>query len=288
MIYEISSDKLTAKINSFGAELISAVRDGIEFIWNGDEKWWNNKAPMLFPICGRLPEKKYSYGGKVYDMGIHGFAAKSEFCATRIEKSLLELTLKSSELTRSEYPFEFIFTVTYSVEGEKLKMNIKVENIGSDVMPYMVGWHPGFNLFGEGEINNFRLKFNAGDELLLHPILPGCFVQQVGEKYAAPGGTYVLNEEEIYTNDTVIFSMTGGRAVLSSPDTERRIEMTYSDNLPYFCIWKETDARARFVCLEPWSDIPDAGIAPVAFETRPMSRLEGGKSTEYVYSVSFY
>lgn len=288
MVYEITNGTLNAKIDSLGAELKSAVSYGTEYVWNGDKKWWDDTAPVLFPICCRLPEKKYSFGGRVYDMDIHGFAWKSEFLATRVEKSRLTLVLHSSDATRAQYPFDFVFTADYSVEGDTLSLKLTVENKGSETMPYMVGWHPGFSLHGDGEINSFSLKFNTEKNLLLHPILPGCFVKQEGEDYAVNDGTYVLNEEEIYTNDTVIFSTTGGTATLTSPCTDKKITMSYSDNLPFFCIWKEADSRARFICLEPWSDIPAPGDAPVAFESRPMSRLKPDCKAEYSYNVKLY
>ena len=288
MIYELSNGTLTVKINSLGAELISAKRGEVEYIWDGDKKWWDDKAPVLFPICGRLPEKKYSYGGKVYDMDIHGFAWKSEFSVKESSQTRLVLELSENEETLKQYPFAFTFTADFSIEGDKLTLKFTVLNRDKKELPYMVGWHPGFNLFGEGEIGRFSLKFAGGDTLSHHAILPGCFVSEVGEDYPAKDSTYVLCEEEIYSQDTMIFTKTEGSALLSSPDTDKRLLMEYSENLPYFCIWKETSAEARFVCLEPWSDIPTAGEAPVAFETRPMSRLGFGESKEYIYGVKFF
>ncbi len=288
MIYELNNGVISAKINSFGAELISVVRDGCEYMWDGDTKWWDDKAPVLFPICGRLPEKKFSYGGKVYDMDIHGFGWKSEFAVRCATEDRLTLELSANEKTLAQYPFNFIFVADYSLCGDALTLKFTVKNTDEKILPYMVGWHPGFNLHGEGEIGSFSLKFAGGDVLSHHPILPGCFVQQKGVDYPAPDSTYALNEEEIYSQDTMIFSKTGGKALLCSPYTDKKIEMEYSDNLPYFCIWKETSAEARFVCLEPWSDIPDAGVAPVAFEDRPMSRLGAGETAEYTYKVRFF
>lgn len=288
MIYELNNGILSAKIDTHGAELISVVREGCEYMWSGDKKWWDDKAPLLFPICGRLPEKKYSYGGKVYDMDIHGFASKSDFEVKLAERDRLVLEIRDSENTLKEYPFSFVFTAEFALSGDALTLDLTVKNTDGRVLPYMVGWHPGFNLHGKGDIGRFSLKFRGGDVLSHHPILPGCFVAQVGTDYPAKDSTYVLDEEEIYTQDTMIFSGTNGSAYLSSPDTDKKILMEYSDNLPYFCIWKETSSEARFVCLEPWSDIPDAGEAPVPFETRPMSRLGSGESAVYSYKVRFF
>ena len=54
MIYIIKNNVLTAKINSFGAELISVQNNltKTEFIWQGNKKYWNGHSPILFPFCG--------------------------------------------------------------------------------------------------------------------------------------------------------------------------------------------------------------------------------------------
>ncbi len=284
MIYEIVSGDISAKINTLGAELISLKKNGVEYIWDADERYWDSSAPVLFPVCGRLLNQSYTYKGTEYKMDCHGFAPNSEFTPSRVEKNRLTLTLASSAETRAIYPFDFEFVADYVIE-DKLFVTFTVKNTGSDVLPYMVGWHPGFNLHGKGEINDFSLKFNAGETLEWYPLQNGCFVRPYGEDYSAPDSTYKLCEDEIYSNDTMIFCGTGGRALLSSPDTEYGVEMTYSDNLPYFCIWKETDSNARFVCLEPWSDVPAGGDVPECFDDRRMSRLNAGSSESYKYSV---
>ena len=284
MIYEIKSGELTAKINSLGAELTSLTKGDVEYIWCADEKYWDSSAPVLFPVCGRLLDKCYTYKGVKYGMDSHGFAGKCEFTPTRVEKNRLTLTLVANDKTRAEYPFDFELVCDFLID-DVLKVVFTVKNTGSDILPYMMGWHPGFNLLGDGEINAFSLKFNAGETLEWYPLQNGCFVRPYGESYAAPGGKYQLCEDEIYSNDTMIFCGTGGKAYLSSPDTSHGLEMTYSDNLPYFCIWKETDSKARFICLEPWSDVPAGGDVPECFDDRRMSRLDSGKSEDYVYTV---
>ena len=59
MIYTISNDKLCVKISDFGAELqsVTDLADGCEYIWQGDAKYWDDRAPTLFPICGRFTEQ---------------------------------------------------------------------------------------------------------------------------------------------------------------------------------------------------------------------------------------
>ena len=63
MIYYIENEYLRVGVSSLGAELMSIVkRDGeIEYLWQGDKKYWGGRAPNMFPICGRLFEGKYKY-----------------------------------------------------------------------------------------------------------------------------------------------------------------------------------------------------------------------------------
>jgi hypothetical protein len=52
----IRSERLVAEISSHGAELIRLQdRDGKDLFRDGCEKWWTERAPLLFPILGGLP-----------------------------------------------------------------------------------------------------------------------------------------------------------------------------------------------------------------------------------------
>ena len=68
MLYTLKNDRMTVTVNSRGAELWSLVRDGNEYLWQGDERYWSDRAPVLFPICGRLYDGKYRYAGKEYTL----------------------------------------------------------------------------------------------------------------------------------------------------------------------------------------------------------------------------
>ena len=72
----IENEFLTVDVNENGAELwsIKSKKTGIEYLWQGNAEYWKGRAPILFPICGRLFEGKYFYDGKEYAMPIHGIA----------------------------------------------------------------------------------------------------------------------------------------------------------------------------------------------------------------------
>jgi galactose mutarotase-like enzyme len=71
---------MVAEISPHGAELIRLQdRDGKDLLWNGCEKWWTGRAPLLFPIVGRLPNDSALVNGEIFPMRQHGFARNKQF-----------------------------------------------------------------------------------------------------------------------------------------------------------------------------------------------------------------
>lgn len=288
MLHTIKSEKLSATINDFGAELVSAVgADGYEYIWDGKEHW-HHSAPVLFPTCGRIVNDTYTYQGKTYHMGIHGFAPKSQFEVIEKSGSSIVLSIKATEETLKNYPFDFVFTARFEVKDNVLTVAFTVENRDEKVMPYMVGWHPGFTLDHESgaEVHDYSLKFNTSGNLVNYPVLPTCFVSHEGIDYPVKDGTYFLDEEEIYSHDSMLFTGTGESVILSAKGEKHSLDFSWSKNLPYFCIWKAPKSEAMFVCLEPWTNIPGDGREE-NFDTKELTRLSSGQSETYTYVAKF-
>ena len=64
----IGSDLLEARIDPFGAELVSLKdAEGREFMSAGDPAFWTGRAPLLFPIVGSLNGDAYRHAGRSYD-----------------------------------------------------------------------------------------------------------------------------------------------------------------------------------------------------------------------------
>ena len=76
---KLDNGVISIEIANHGAELKSAVKNGFEYMWCGDEKYWARTSPVLFPFVGSLKDKCYRYNGKVYSMNQHGFARDSVF-----------------------------------------------------------------------------------------------------------------------------------------------------------------------------------------------------------------
>ena len=291
MVYSLKNDLLSASINSLGAELVSVLDEGgHEYIWSGDT--WRDHAPLLFPVCGRLLDNKYTFGGVEYNMNAHGFAKASEFELVEACENKLVLKLCSCENSKSIYPFDFELVAEYTLIGNRLDARFTIKNTGKENMPYMFGWHPGFTLAGSGDIGRFCLDFMGECSPKMHPLVmkngdPTPFLSGEVIDFNLDGNIFALDENLIYSNDTLILTNTLDKVTLFSPDTDKIVSLSYSENLPYFCIWKSSKENSRFICLEPWSDVPADGVTPECFETRKMSRLSSGDEVKYTYSVMF-
>ncbi len=287
MFYTIKNDRLTVTVNSFGAELSSVVgADGYEYIWQGGE-WWPDRSPVLFPTCGNVPGRRYFVDGKEYKLPIHGIAMYREFDLIEKAADRLLFSQKSSEETLKSYPFDFELQVEFLLDGNTLITKLIPINTGTGIMPYMVGWHPGFNLPGDGAIGDFRVDFGKCDSLVWYPTLGNSPIPLHPTVHNLKDNSYYLNEEEIYENDTMIFRDYPKSFSLRDPKGRTVISMQAGDNIPYFCIWKEASSEARFVCLEPWNNIFTTDGSPEHLEKRRMTRLAPGERDIYTYKTVF-
>ncbi len=286
MIYTISNEKFSLSVSDYGAELVSLKSsDGKEYMWQGEE-FWHGHAPLLFPVCGRLKDSKYSFDGKEYDMPSHGFIGKCEFELLSKSDSKISFIKKSDGETLSAYPFEFVFTAEYTLTETGAKAEFKIKNASNKEMPYMFGWHPGFNYpDAAAELEDMTLDFGSVRELDYNPLMNSVFVNPESEKLSLPDGKYKVDTDFLYATDTIILSKTNGSVTLSEDEGDYALTLSWSENLPYICIWKYPDDKARYICLEPWSDVPADGNSDENFNTRKMSHLAPGKCESFEYEI---
>lgn len=285
----IKNEYYTITVCTLGAELISVkANDGYEYMWQNNANFWESHAPILFPTCGKLMDDRYTYRGKEYAMDFHGFAKDMEFAVASKEGSHITMTLTSNEETKKIYPFDFTVIANYELRGAEIIFSFEIINRANEEMPYMFGWHPGFALPTDErtDIGDYKLELGV-TELLWHPLQNGPFVSPVGKKYPIPSGAYVLNEEEIYPNDTMIFRGHKNALVLHADNGAYSLDFKWSENLPFLCIWKDEFNAAKFICLEPWSATPAGGTEPENFDTRKMQRLGAGEKETYTYTLKF-
>ena len=174
MIYTLKNEYYNISISDVGAEIVSIKSPkGYEFLWQGGEGLWSMQAPLLFPLCGSYADRKYTILGEVRPIALHGFALSSKFELIKATDSSLEFVLRANDKTRESFPFEFELFVSYSLNGEDIRLDAKIKNLSDITMPYMFGWHPGFNLpftAGAGEFEDYYLEFATPCTLMNEPI----------------------------------------------------------------------------------------------------------------------
>ena len=289
MNYILKNEYYTMTVSDIGAEAIS-LKDpkGYELLWQNTKDYWDMHAPLLFPVCGSLKDKKYTFAGKEYSMGMHGFIMYKQFTPVTVTDTHLVMQYASNEETLAVYPFEFLFTAEYKLDGENITLNVTIKNNSDITMPYMFGWHPGFTLPTEEgqDIEDYKVSFGELESLIWHPLQHGSFVAPRGREYRKlENNAYRLCEKEIYENDTMIFSRHNNAVSLSADGYPYMLEMSWSDNLPTLCIWKWPTNDSKFLCIEPWSSTPKDGVTDENFDVRPMPRLEAGKTHTYHYDL---
>ncbi len=289
MNYTIKNEYYTITVSQLGAELVSVKgASGFEFIWQNTGKFWDSHAPLLFPACGCIKGSKYTLHGVEYPLGAHGFLKNMEFAVASKEGGHITMTFTSNAETRKSYPFDFTAVADYELRADEIIFSFTVKNTGCETMPYMFGWHPGFALPTDAgkDIEDYIIDM-GGDitSLNWYPLQNGPYVCPEPKEYKLPEGKYRLCEEEIYKNDTLIFTAHNNTVKMYTEGHPYSLTFSWSDNLPYLCIWKDDSNDAKFICLEPWSDVPGDGITPENFDTRKMSRLPAGSAETYTYKI---
>ena len=180
MKYEISNEFLKVKADTEGAILWSVTdKDGFEYIWQGDDRYWNEHGANLFPYIARLWEKSYIFQGKTYHMDIHGFAKDSVFSCEKAGENELVFVMEDTRETLEQYPFHFRFEIRYLLEKNTLKVFYSVKNKDEKTMYFGIGGHPGFNIpMEEGlSFEDYELEFSRACEPQRILFSQECFVE---------------------------------------------------------------------------------------------------------------
>ena len=269
MNYEIKNEHIKAKIKSFGAELnsLQKIDEDLEYMWQGDSKYWNRHSPILFPIVGRLKNDSYTYQNQKYNMSQHGFARDKEFEVIKNEADFIEFRLKSDEKTLEIYPFSFELYLSYKLEKNSLIVSYKVINKSDDKMLFSIGAHPAFNwtLKEDEKKENYFLEFENIKETKRY------FLNDKGLVYDSVDLKIIDNKialnEELFKNDALVFEDLNIKTLtLKNSINENYIKLNF-ENFPYLGIWSKPTG-APFICIEPWFGVADDENSNQNFEDK--------------------
>ncbi|TFI51161.1 aldose epimerase [Mastigocladus laminosus UU774] len=193
--------------------------------------------PILFPICGNLPENSYTYNSKQYTLKQHGFARDLPWQVTdqvTQNGARLTLTLNSNEQTRAVYPFDFQVSFSYKIQGNTLEIQQQYTNLSLETMPFSFGFHP---------------YFLTQDKTQLEFEIPAQEYQdQRSKEIHAFDGNFDFNQDEI----DVAFKQLSSQSA-SVTDNSRKLKLTLESDKIFSTLVFWTLKGKDFYCLEPWS-----------------------------------
>ena len=290
----IENECMRVTADTKGAELAGVYlkKSQREALWQGKEEgYWNRRAPILFPHCGRLKDDTLRWQGKNYRSTQHGFLRDMEFTPLRQGEGEMSFSCRYSEETLQKYPFQFEAVVTYRLEGEKLSHLVTIENLDkTQELFFSLGFHPAFHCpFEEGKtLEDYTLVFEREES-------PREIVHSLETGYNT-GETRTLFEnsrrwplyENMFDEDSIAVDNLQSRWVkLEENGTGKGIVFDI-ETFPYVLFWSCMAHPVKFLCVEPWHGINAYQDEAGEFSEKPgVRRLAPGARFEACLGMTF-
>lgn len=251
----LESEQLAVTISDRGAEMHSLLdHDGNETLWQADPAIWGRHAPHLFPVVGRLNNDTLRHQGQDYHMGQHGFARDMPFTIDETTPASCKLSLRSNDLSREKYPFEFLLSVAYDLQGPQLAIRYTVHNPGDVILPCSIGAHPAFQWPQPGNTDrkSCRIVFEHDETAAVGRLASGLLANTTAANPVQ--GNCLTLADTLFEDDAIIFTGHRSRSVRLEGPGSRPLTVSFAD-FPHLGIW--SIPGAGFVCIEPWQGHAD-------------------------------
>lgn len=236
--------------------------------------------PVLFPnpsaaITDAGPDT-WTWKGKTLSMPFHGFARNLywQVVESAADHVTGELVPNSSALV--SFPFKFRMRLTYRLGEEGLVLDALVSNTGDEPFPYAFGLHPyiAAPLGPLGSVADCSIALPTGVELKSKDGWRTMGGRAVAAR-VAPANEDMVDSillTELVTKHVELQDLANGMAARVSVEGSGK-------DFPVWVIWSATPA-SPFVCLEPWTD------APNALNRRETRRCGPGETHRYRVVIS--
>ena len=284
MLYTLKCGSVVATAQTLGGELISYKKDGKEYLWTGDEKYWNGHAPFLFPFVSSLKDGKVEIAGKMYySKPKHGFVRTTELNVIEKTENKIVFEMCDNEETHKIYPYKFAFKTTHTINETGFESKITVVNTDSRPIEFCLGGHPGFLL--EDGVENYDLVFEKEENCdVYHTDADSLFSYDYKVDRRLEGNKWTLKHSDFDNLDALFFNDAKSKKVsLVRKDGTRHLTFDFT-GFNVLVIWTKPGKKAPYLCLEPWNGLPAYKDETGKFSDKPFIRTLGvGKE----YSVSY-
>lgn len=192
--------------------------------------------PVLFPICGGLPDNRLPLPQGTFQLAQHGFARDLGWQLQPLSDGRgVAMELSDSPATRAMYPFGFRLRLEARLAEQSLELTTCVQHIAvadAVAMPFSFGLHPYFGVSGLENVAIEGLPDDCFNHLTMAPAATAAQLQQLAQ------GIDLL-------------AIPGGPVRLLDRGNGRRIELSGLHPWDLVVLWSEPPRP--MVCLEPWT-----------------------------------
>ncbi len=281
MLHTIANGVLTVTAAQAGAELQSILgRDGTEYLWQGDSRYWSDRAINIFPYVARLTQGSYYLDGQLHHMAIHGIAPYRSFALAEKSETEMVFELTDDEKTWESYPRAFSFRISYRLAEDTLEVTYTVENRDEKTLYFGLGGHPGFNvpLVRGKAFEDYRLRFPEARTPVRVGFTEDCYINGEDTPFPLENDTVLPLGHGLFDQDAIVLRDMARQVTLEAEGDSHSVTVTFPD-MDYLGLWHWPKTDAPYVCIEPWSSLPSAsGRIAVWEEQKDLISLEPGKT----------
>ncbi|MBR0289290.1 MAG: aldose 1-epimerase family protein [Selenomonadaceae bacterium] len=254
MTHTLENGILKITVAERGAELksITSLKDGTEYLFDGDPTWWKYSSPVLFPIVGKLVNNKYRAEGKEFTLPGHGFGRTSDFWLNDATDDTLTFALESNAATLKVYPYKFRLEISFKLIGNEIKAFWKVANIDDQEIYFSIGAHPALScpIAYRENFEDCYLKFNKPEKS--SRIVLSASGTLSHERIPTLDGTELPLTYDLFKGDAIVFDdLKSDEVSICSRKSSKSITVR-AKNFPYWGFWTPAQGGAPFICIEPW------------------------------------
>jgi galactose mutarotase-like enzyme len=214
--------------------------------------------PVLFPSPstshGPQGLNSWEWENRALPMAFHGFARDLYWKVLDLGTDHVTGELTPQGSVRVAFPFDFALRLTYRLDERGLVLDAQLTNTGAEAFPYALGFHPYLRA-------PLGAKGSAADASVA---LPG------GVQTRSDDGWRSLVDEPFAARRLEATSDLAGSLILTQTQARAleledhanglvaRVSVEGSETeFPVWVVWSASP-DSPYVCLEPWTDVPNA------------------------------
>lgn len=240
-VHASSGDRLRV-VPERGGLLTEWLCNGREMLYFDQERFADpaksirGGIPVLFPICGNLPNDRLPLASGDFTLKQHGFARDLPWqIALLSDQSGVMLTLSDCAETRKAFPFAFRIQMEVRPLSAALEISIRITNTSESVsepMPFSFGLHPYF-------------KVSDLSSTAVEGLPERCFNHlEMAEADTAMQLARLTQGIDFLTHAS-------GPVTLVDEQDGTRVQLQHHEPMDLTVAW--TDPPRAMVCLEPWT-----------------------------------